>query len=893
MKKHINLFVSILVLLTFVNVNAQENKDWKWSHQLPQGNILKWVKMWDVNNWYAVGDAGTFMKTTDAGANWSIHHNAGKPNIYDGSDDLRTGYFFTISTGLVAGAGGTVLGTTNGGDSFDTVASFGSSTTIYNFYFINSTTGYLAGSSYLMKTTNSGLNWSPVPNMTSQCLDVYASNTNNIIVSSSGGNVYKTTNAGTTWSTISTGSAATLYALKFKSPNTGFVTGSSGIFRYTINGGLNWYSRNAPTSSTMYDMWYYTPTGPVVTLDEGFTTAIFPPADWQAVNVAGTQQWVRSTGQYHSSPASAFINDDSPYGEDWLISPKLFISTGDSLAFWLRPDYIGNTDSLCVRVSTTDSSISSFTTRIMYLADGNGYPTTYTWQRYAVSLNGYAGQQIFIAFKHANANGDGIYLDDINIRRITTLTEIYLVGNPVLLFKTENYGQDWVQIYIRGTYQPYTGVMYSMDKIGNYWTAVGDKGIINKSSNNSVTWYNLNHCKSAGNKYDIWAEGNGSGKVISVGAPSYSTYKDQIIRSTDGGISWAIINAQNSSKTFRSISMANSMTGYICGTSGGIRKTVNGGSSWDSLTTSVPNTLDLYKIDFIDANTGWVFSNTVNPGGNIWKTTDGGSYWTQQDFGPSGNNQKIYSADIINANTGWLVNFAPTPYKTTNGGANWIEQFLPGAFTGYLYDICMVDENTGFTCGSSGKLFKTTNSGYNWTEITTPINMNYYGVDFKDIYNGFIVGQYGFTARTRDGGSNWEFQNTGGSSTIRSVYMATTDTGFSTGDKSFIFKYLETLTGVIVFNSEVPENFELFQNYPNPFNPSTTIKFSLPRSGKVTLKIYDITGRRIETLFNQDILNAGTFKYTYNASNLASGVYFYSLVVDEDLIDTKKMIFVK
>ena len=123
--------------------------------------------------------------------------------------------------------------------------------------------------------------------------------------------------------------------------------------------------------------------------------------------------------------------------------------------------------------------------------------------------------------------------------------------------------------------------------------------------------------------------------------------------------------------------------------------------------------------------------------------------------------------------------------------------------------------------------------------------------------------------------------------------MATTDTGFSTGDKSFIFKYLETLTGVIVFNSEVPENFKLFQNYPNPFNPSTTIKFSLPRSGEVTLKIYDITGREIKTLFNHDILNAGTFKYTYNASNLASGVYFYSLVVDDDLIDTKKMIFVK
>ena len=891
MKSLITNTVVILVFLSFSNIGAQENQDWKWVHQQPQGNALRWVKMWDINNWYAVGNSGTFMNTTNGGSNWTIHHKAGKPNAYGGSNDLYTGNFFTMNTGLVAGYGGTVLRTTNAGQTFDTVASFGSTTTIYNFYFINSTTGYLAGSSYLMKTTNSGLAWTPVPNISSVCLDVYASSTDNIIVSSNSGNVLRTTNGGTTWSTISTGPAATLYAMKFKSPNTGFVTGSGGIFRYTINGGLNWSIRNAPTSSTMYSMWYFTPTGPVVTLDEGFTMALFPPADWQAVNVAGDNVWIRSTGQYHSSPASAFINDDSPYGEDWLITPKLFISSGDSIEFWLRPDYIGNTDSLCVRVSTTDSSISSFTTRILYLADGNGYPTTYTWQRYSVSLNDYAGQQIFIGFKHANAGGDGIYLDDISIRRTTTLTEIYLVGNPVLVYKTENYGQDWIQINIRGTYQPYAGIMYCMDKIDNYWVMVGDKGIINKSINNSVSWTNLNHCKSIGNKYDIWAA-SGNGKVISIGAPSYSSWKDQILYSTNGGLTWGNSNVQGSSQTFRSICMVNSTTGYICGTGGEVRKTLNGGNIWDSLSTEIPKTLDLYKVDFIDANTGWVFSNTENSGGNIWKTTNGGTIWLQQDFGPSGNNQRIYSADMVDANTGWLVNFAPTPYKTTNGGVNWSEQFLPGVLTGYLYDFKMVDVNTGFTCGSSGKLFKTTNGGSNWTELSTPVNISYYGVDFKDVNNGLITGQYGFIARTRDGGSSWEIQNSGGS-TLNSVHMVTTDTGFSTGDYSFVFKYLDTQIGIFVYNSEIPDKYELHQNYPNPFNPSTIIRFDLPKAAKVTLKIYDITGRLINTLFNNDELNAGVFKYNFSGVNLASGVYFYSLLVDDNLIDSKKMILLK
>jgi len=95
----------------------------------------------------------------------------------------------------------------------------------------------------------------------------------------------------------------------------------------------------------------------------------------------------------------------------------------------------------------------------------------------------------------------------------------------------------------------------------------------------------------------------------------------------------------------------------------------------------------------------------------------------------------------------------------------------------------------------------------------------------------------------------------------------------------------------------LPENFALFQNYPNPFNPSTTINYSIPESGYVTLKIYDLLGKEIITLAD-GYQESGFYTKTFNASSLSSGIYFYRLIVEsnngsEPFISTKKMELLK
>jgi hypothetical protein len=97
--------------------------------------------------------------------------------------------------------------------------------------------------------------------------------------------------------------------------------------------------------------------------------------------------------------------------------------------------------------------------------------------------------------------------------------------------------------------------------------------------------------------------------------------------------------------------------------------------------------------------------------------------------------------------------------------------------------------------------------------------------------------------------------------------------------------------GINPISTEIPAEYLLQQNYPNPFNPVTNIKFSVPKTGEVKLTIYDAAGREIVVLFNGE-LSAGTYNYDFDASQLASGIYFYKLE-SNDYTQTKKMVLIK
>ena len=91
--------------------------------------------------------------------------------------------------------------------------------------------------------------------------------------------------------------------------------------------------------------------------------------------------------------------------------------------------------------------------------------------------------------------------------------------------------------------------------------------------------------------------------------------------------------------------------------------------------------------------------------------------------------------------------------------------------------------------------------------------------------------------------------------------------------------------------NDVPLTFRLEQNYPNPFNPATQITYFLPITSHISLKVFDLLGREVAMLVNEE-KHAGSYSVEWNAANMPSGVYFYRLQTN-DFVKTKKLVLIK
>jgi hypothetical protein len=127
------------------------------------------------------------------------------------------------------------------------------------------------------------------------------------------------------------------------------------------------------------------------------------------------------------------------------------------------------------------------------------------------------------------------------------------------------------------------------------------------------------------------------------------------------------------------------------------------------------------------------------------------------------------------------------------------------------------------------------------------------------------------------------------------MFVGGISTAFSNGWNIVLIKY-NLLTGISQSNQSEVNSFELYQNYPNPFNPSTTIKYTIPESSKIKLSIFDLLGKEAAVLVD-DIIPAGSHEIIFNTNDygnkFSSGVYFYRLISENDIILTKKFLLMK
>ena len=366
-----------------------------------------------------------------------------------------------------------------------------------------------------------------------------------------------------------------------------------------------------------------------------------------------------------------------------------------------------------------------------------------------------------------------------------------------------------------------------------------------------------------------------------------------ILRTSNGGTNWIIQFRQNINLNV--IQLVNSDVGYAGGGSGsGTRfmyKTTNGGNNWIEIIGSLGEGSLISDMSFINSDTGWFCDDDLFDGG-VFKTIDGGNNWIR--LTGVGDFRKLF---FLNKDTGWVYGHTTTQqrlYRTINGGNNWELQFV---FPQQLNDIFFVNNMTGYV-SLPGKIYKSTDCGVEWIQSQSEVG----GIklSFTSDLNGWAGYSLFNVSKTTSGGKTWYYQTTptGNNYTVEGIdslkawaggisLIHTTDGG--------------GISGINNYMNIIADKFSLSQNYPNPFNPFTNIKYEINKRGFVLLKVFDISGKEIRVIVNQE-QSEGKYSVEFNASTVAgglpSGVYFYRLEVTYEIngrtySDTKKMILIR
>jgi photosystem II stability/assembly factor-like uncharacterized protein len=333
---------------------------------------------------------------------------------------------------------------------------------------------------------------------------------------------------------------------------------------------------------------------------------------------------------------------------------------------------------------------------------------------------------------------------------------------------------------------------------------------------------------------------------------------------------------------------------------GKIRKSTDNGNSW--FTVFVPALSFSATSELTKTSNGYIFSGGWEYGGvhgtgvsMVWRSTNNGETW-EAVYG-NGGDKLIYTItstnnDLILAggNDGEIV-------RSTDFGGTWNSSNVGIPTDAYCKMIRVSQNGLIFVGTSNYGVYRSTDSGLSWNSVNNgissldvrSISINKQGKIFAGTSNGVFV--------TIDDGDYWSPRNSGLldvpilsllCDSLDYLYAATMSTG--------VYRSTLPTTSMEEDGMAFFSTYKLNQNYPNPFNPTTTITYQIPQAGFVRLKVYDILGREVATLVDEE-KPAGGYEVQFNSHsgegrNLTSGMYFYQLKAG-DYSETKKMILLK
>jgi photosystem II stability/assembly factor-like uncharacterized protein len=492
------------------------------------------------------------------------------------------------------------------------------------------------------------------------------------------------------------------------------------------------------------------------------------------------------------------------------------------------------------------------------------------------------------------------------------------VGNQdANIYKTINGGNNWE---VNGSASTYAITSLSMPTAlvgycGDYYSN------IQKSTDNGQTWWTLVTTPGYNAKISFMNENRGW--AVDTYGYFYTT--------SNAGLNWS--NVRISTDTLSSVSFLTSTIGYVAGDSGRVFKTTNGGTNWTLLNTGTTVKLNSIYV------TSFNFIYAVGNSGTLLYSTNEGNSWTKQTLTTQNlNNINFVSGTIIGGISGnygtifktndsqnWCIGSGSTqvnyPFTTNYMDAKTdilftaSELVSSGGSPGYLYKIGfqvasfppysfqMNNFKVKFQNTLLTSLSSFTNSGwttvYSGTYIVAGIGLQYITLPTLFFWNGTsnLLVEICYNNSTTSTNSNLYSTSAPGKTITQYDNLPSGDgctdlnSGVIQSNRPNVCFVTQITSGVNNHNKLIPDNYYLSQNYPNPFNPTTKIKYGIPKYSYVTLKIYDLLGRELKALVNEQ-LQPGEYQVDFNASDLPSGTYFYKLET-VNFTETKKMLLIK
>lgn len=847
-----------------------------WSPQTSgTTQALYGVAFTDANNGTAVGNSGTILRTTDGGVSWSPQTsgttgalwgvvftglNTGYASGFDlsggGGLILRTvnggaswtqqmpakyviNYgiaFADVNNGVAVSVSGGILRTTNGGVSWTDMSS-GPRRNLRGVFFGDGNNGIAVGDSgMILQTTNGGNAWVRRDSLTPNYLfGVNFADANTGIIVGSAGTILRTINGGTQWSALTSGTTADLNAVAFATGTTAIAGGSGGAMLQSTNQGVSWIARTSGTASNLYGAVFLTPTTGVAVGSSGaIVRTTDAGATWTVIS-SPTSNWLYGVARVSSTIAVA-VGD----------AGTVLRSSNGGLT-WAT--VTSGTSSTLTSVSFQDASNGTIVGGGIVLNTVNG---GLSWTVHPLAANYLSGVAALPGRKRVAVGVSGtilstsVFQDSVAVSSVlpfpsnpTSSTDYRLFGLPGNAAGTATVGS------ILSGSPP------------NDWRMFRDNG----ASSNYLVELSAASTLTSGEGYWLLKRGN-LNFTGTIALPPISTSDIYSIPLHAG---WNIIaNPFDKPVSWLDVGAANNRLDTVAAA---ILRGYNG--SYTTSTTMAPFAgyyffndpaygLSSLRIPYPFAPTSPV---QISPPPMEWQL------------------QLVYESD---------VNRDPENYVGISSAAKVDRDMMDVRKPPLFLD-------QGFLCFSrpewdatyprfSSDIRPSMGDGQVWQfEVVDPRKANgtiqVLGIDqVPPQYSVILVDEENTTPHDLRRDNSYTYRVMSEKTTFKLII----------GNDGFVKKEISTL---------MPNSFELAQNYPNPFNPSTAIRFNVAHSSHVQLEVYSILGQRTATLIDGQ-LEAGVYTVRWDSknqagNNVSTGVYFYRMLVDGNLVQTRKMLLAK